>query len=288
MNKKFIAVLGVCVLLAPGSAAYALSSEIHVTRDGKTSVSGAKIMQMAGNTLFTRLYWGDAFVRFTVKTNANTKFLRATGEATTIAEINNDDLLDITGELESQSETLTIMASSIKNSSVQKEQAILSGTVTSVDLSLHQFAMKSRERGLVTINVATSTQFSKGTRTINLEHIRTGDRITKTSGDYNLSSKTLEAKSVTVYIDLNTFKPKLFVGKLMEVPAYSDVVSMKVSINKTPYTVFLNNNVAIMRNNKSTTTLQRFVAGDTLRIFGAMREIDEPIIDAEVVRNTNL
>lgn len=276
------------MLLAPFSAAYALSSEIHVTRDGKTSVSGAKIMQIAGNTLFTRLYWGDAFVRFTVKTNSDTKFLRATGEATTIAEINSGDLLDIAGELESQSETLTIMASSIKNSSVQKEQAILSGTVTGVDLSLRQFTMKSKERGAITVNVATSTQFSKGTRTIDLEHVRTGDRISKTSGDYNLSSKTLEAKNIVVYIDPNTFKPKLFIGKLIEAPTYSDAVSMKVSVNKTPYTVFLNNNVAIMRNNKSTTTLQRFVVGDTLRLYGAIREIDEPIIDAEVIRNTNL
>lgn len=287
MHKKFIILLLALLFLAPVMT-HALSSEIHVTKDGKASVSGAKIMQQAGNTFFARLYWGDAFIRFTIKTNSATKFLRGTGEGTTIDEIKDGDLLDVSGELQSQSDTLTVIASSVKNSSVQKEQATLSGTVTSVDLSLRQFIFNNKDRGAVTVNVATSTVFLKGTRTLDLEHMRVGDRISKTSGDYDVPSKTLVAQSVTIYVDPALYKPRLFVGKLAEAPSSPDATSIKVTVRDTPFTVFLDGKTVIMRNNRSTTTLQRFVAGDTIRLYGTRREVDEPIIDAEVVRNINL
>ena len=289
MKKIFTAILGITLMLLPMSAAYALSSEVNVTKDGKASVSNAKVMQIAGTTFFTRLYWGDAFVRLTIKTNSGTtKFLRATGEATTIAEIKEGDLLDVSGGLENGSNTLSLVASSIRNSSVQKEQSVISGTVTGIDLSLRNFTLSNKERGIVTANIATTTKFYKGTRTLDLEHLRIGDRITKTAGDYDIPSKTLSAESVTTYIDLNTFKQKVYTGKLTETPSATEAATIKVSINKSLYTVFLTNKTLVMRNNKSTTTLQRFVAGDAIRLYGAIREVDEPIIDAEVVRNMSL
>ncbi len=287
MQKK-ITILLLALLFSVPIAVQALSSEIHVTKDGKASVSSAKIMQIAGNTFFARLYWGDAFIRFTIKTNSATKFLRGTGEGTTIAEIKEGDILDVSGELQSQSDTLTVIASSVKNSSVQKEQMTLAGTVTGVDLSLRQFTFNNKERGVVTVSVATSTVFLKGTRTLDLEHLRVGDRVSKTSGDYDIPSKTLSAQSVTTYVDPALFKPRLFIGKLTEAPSSTNTPTIKVTISDTPFTVFLSGATTIMRNNRSTTTLQRFVAGDTIRLYGTRREVDEPIIDVEVVRNTNL
>lgn len=289
MTKKFIAVALVFATFAFAHRALAVSSEIHVTQDGKATVSSAKVMQIAGNTFYTRLYWGDSFVRFTVRANSSTKFLRATGEATTISEIKEGDILDINGELEARSDTMTLNASLIKNSSVQKEQASMTGTVISVDHSdARQFLLKSKERGVVTVKVATSTQFLKGTRTLDLEHLRAGDRITKLSGEYDIPTKTLTAKSVTIYIDMSVFKPRNFTGKLAEAPATTTATSIKVTINKIPYTINISDKTILMRNNKSTTTLQRFVTGDNLRLYGTLREVDEPIIDAEVVRNLSL
>ncbi len=287
MYKKILVTLLISLILAP-IPTFALSSEIHVTKDGKASVSSAKVMQQAGNTFFARLYWGDTFIRFTIKTNSSTKFLRATGEATTIAEIKDGDLLDVSGELQSQSDTLTINASSVKNSSVEKEQAVLSGTVTALDTSLRQFTLNNKERGLVIVKTATSTQFIKGNRSLDLEHIRIGDRIIKVSGDYDIPSKTLVATLVTTYVDPALYKPRLLIGKLIETPSPTEATTIKISVSNTPFSVFLGNNAGILRNNRSTTTIQRFIKGDTIRIYGTRREIDEPIIDAEVIRNINL
>lgn len=285
------------MILAPMAIAQVLSSEIHVTNDGKVSVSSAKIMQIAGDTFYARLYWGDAFIRFTIRTNSATKFLRGTGEGTTTAEIKEGDLVDVSGELQSQSDTLTINASSVKNSSVQKEKMTLSGTVESINLSLRQFTLNkytprvillNEGRGVVTVNTATTTMFLKGSRTLDLEHLRVSDRIIKTSGDYDIPSKTLVAESVTTYVDPALFKPRLFIGKLAEAPSSTEATTIKVTASDTLFTVFLNNKTTILRNNRSTTTLQRFVAGDTIRLYGTRREVDDPIIDAEVIRNINL
>lgn len=286
-HKKLLCILGIFFLFVPVTT-YALSSEIHVTKDGKASVSAIKVMQIAGSTFYVRLYWGDAFVRMTIKTNSTTKFLRATDEPTTIKEVREGDILDVVGELQSGTDTLTLTASSIKNSSVQKEQTTFSGIVTAVDFPLRTFTLNSKERGAIIIKTATSTQFSKGTRMLDLEHVRVGDHITKTAGDYDIPSKTLSAQSVTTYVDLALFKPRLFVGTLAETPTSVEVASIKVAANGALFTVFINDKTTILRNNRAATTLQRFVLGDTIRLYGTRREVDEPIIDAEVIRNTNL
>lgn len=287
MKNKFLITLVAIFILTP-MATYALSSEIHVTKDGKASVTSAKVMQSAGNTFFARLYWGDAFVRMTIKTNSSTKFIRATGEATTIAEIKDGDLLDVSGELESQSDTLTLVAASIKNSSVQKEQSVISGTVTALNPSTRQFTLNNKERGFVTVNISTSTIFLKGSRTLDFDHVHIGDRITKTSGDYDIPTRTLAANSVATYVDQALYKPRLFVGKLIEAPTSAGTTLLKITISEIPFTVYLGSTTTIMRNNKSTTTLERFIKGDAIRLYGTRRELDDPIIDVEVIRNTNL
>lgn len=286
MKRKILATL-IILFLSPIMIVQAVSSEIHVTKDGKAAVSSAKVTQIAGNTFYARLYWGDAFVRMTIKTNSTTKFLRAGGEATTIAEIKEGDLLDASGELQSQSDTLTLMASSVKNSSVQKEQTTLSGNVKNVDLLNRKFTLYSKERGEVTINISTSTQFTKGNRTLDLEHVRTSDRITKTSGDYDIPTKTFMAQSVITYVDPALFKPRNFVGKLTKTPSTTDT-SIKITVGEIPFTIIMGDKTTILRSNKSTTTLQRFIEGDSIRLYGVRREADDPIIDAEIIRNTNL
>lgn len=286
MKRKILTTL-VLLFFSPTMIAQAVSSEIHVTKDGRAAVSSAKVMQIAGNTFYSRLYWGDAFVRMTIKTNSATKFLRAGGEATTIAEINDGDLLDASGELQSQSDTLTLMASSVKNSSVQKEQTTLSGNVKSVDLLNRKFTLYSKERGEVTVNISTSTQFTKGNRTLDLEHVHVGDRITKTSGDYDIPTKTLATQSVVTYVDSTLFKPRNFIGKLTKTPSLTDT-SIKVTVGEVAFTVIIGDKTTILRNNKGTTTLQRFIAGDSIRLYGTRREADDPVIDAEIIRNTNL
>lgn len=283
-------VLGVFTLLAPLGNAQALSSEVSITKDGVASVSNAKVMQIAGNTFFSRLYWGDSYIRMTIKTNAKTKFFRATGEATTLAEVAVGDLLDISGELQTGVDTLTLIAHTIKNSSVQKEQAVLSGKITAIDLSLRQFTIESKKAGTVTIKVAATTPFTKGSRTIDIGHLRVGDTISKAAGDHDLATKTLSVTTapIVVHVDMTLFKPRNFVGTLTEAPN-TGATTLKVTIGGTLHIITLNDKTAIMKKDKSSIGLNRFVAGDIIRLYGTLRESDDPAIDnVEVVRNMSL
>lgn len=285
--KKYLLFLALSVLLPAFSMAFS-GSEVQITKDGTAVMNGVKVMQQAGTTFYTRLYWGDSFVRVLVKTNSKTIFYRATGELTKINEISDGNLLDIVGELESGTSGLTLIAKSIKNSSVQKEQSTFSGVVTSIDLTLRKFVINTKTAGIITIQTGTTTVFTKGSRTLDLEHVRVGDTITKTSGDYDLTTKILQATNVVTFVDPNYYKPRLFEGKLIEISGVNVPTSIKVNVSGVDYLINVSEKTLVLNKIRNTVMLGRFVVGDSIRIFGTLREVDELIIDAEVVRNTNI
>ena len=54
------------------------------------------------------------------------------------------------------------------------------------------------------------------------------------------------------------------------------------------YTVNLAQTTLVLNKVRSAALLSRFVVGDTVRIYGRIEEVDEPIIDAEILRNISL
>lgn len=285
-NTIFLALLLACSFGMPENVI--AGSVVNITKEGVASFTEAKVMQLAGGTIYARLYWGDAYVRFTIKTTNKTKFYRGTGELTTLSEIGEGNSLDVSGELESGGNTLTLIASSVKNSSVQKQQTVATGKVTSIDLGARKFTLDSKKLGLITINVKPETVFSKGNRTLDLEHVKVGDSVTRASGDYDLSAKILSADSVVTYLDLNQFKPKNYEGTLQSVGGTTLPTNVRVMIGGTSYTVNLRDKASVLNKSRSSVSLNRFMAGDQVRIYGSMVEVDEPIIDAEILRNMSL
>ncbi|MCX6701796.1 MAG: DUF5666 domain-containing protein [Candidatus Zambryskibacteria bacterium] len=289
MKNKLIFTLIILLILVPFAFTQAFSSsEVNITKDGTASISSAKIIQVAGSTFFARLYWGDLYLRLTIKTTSSTKFFRGTGELTTLSEISTGDIVDASGQIDSGSDVLTLTALSIKNSSVQKKQTTFSGKVTGVDLSGRKFMLDVKNFGVITVNINATTQFTKGSRTLDLEHVKVGDIITKTAGDYDLSTKTLVANTVLTYVDLSYYKPKNFEGVLKEVSGTVAPTSIKVLINGVSFVINITDKTSILSKNRNSTLLSRFILGDTIRIYGAIREVDDPIIDAGIIRNISL
>ncbi|TSC70087.1 MAG: hypothetical protein CEO12_584 [Parcubacteria group bacterium Gr01-1014_46] len=285
--KRDIIIFCAVFLLSPFITSAFSGSEVHITKDGLATITDTKVMQIAGGTFFTRMYWGDSYVRLTIKTNSNTKFFRGTGEPTTLSEISVGDMLDVSGEL-GGSDVLTLTAVSVKNSSVQKKQTVFSGKVQSIDLNSKSFVLDDKKVGSVTVVATSTTRFIKGNRTLDLAHIVVGDFITKVAGDYNITTKTVVADSVITYVDPNYYKPKNFQGILKEINLISVPMSVKVSIDGKLFMVKLANNTSILNKARLPVSLGRFVLEDVVRLYGAIREIDEPIIDAEILRNISL
>jgi len=265
-----------------------ISSEVVITKDGTVIVSNAKVVQLAGPTLYTRLMWGDAFIRMLVKATPSTPVYRKTGEATTVKEIAEGDFLDMEGTLESGGTSLVLIPKVIRNSSVNKLQAILGGTVTAVDTSASRFLMTTTNYGAVSINVGTSTQIVKGSRLLDLAHIVVGDTVKQATGDFNVSKKSLESKAVFVYLDPALFVPKLHLATFVSLTLIDNLPQLLVTSKGKQYTLITTKATTFLTKNKAPVVLSRFVAGDSLRLWGALKETDTPLIDVEVVRNMNL
>ena len=286
MKNKVVYFLGLVTIIFPITFVTA-GTVVNINSNGDAVILGSKVMQLAGGTLFSRMYWGDSYVRLTIRTNSSTKFYRATGEATTLSEIAEGNVLDVSGSINSGSDVLTITATSIKNESVQKKQNVFSGKVTSIDPS-GSFTLNTASYGDVTVKTDSNTQFIKGSRSLDFNHLLVGDTITKASGDYDIPTKTLQATSIVTFVVPDYYKPKNFQGILQTVTGVTPPTSITVLIDGKSYTVNITSSTSILNAVRNTVLLSRFVSGDTVRIYGAIREVDDPIIDAQILRNISL
>ena len=262
-------------------------SEIYVGKDGTVVISGAKVMQLAGRSFYTRLYWGESFLRLLVKTGPATRFERGTGEVTDYTEINEGDYLNMEGRLESGASTFTLIPTYVQNVSVQKGSKTFAGTVASVNPGAGTFTLSLKGAGIITVK-AEGAVFTKGSRTIDLARVEAGDTVTSATGVYDYNTQTLTASAVAIYLDKNLYKWQNFEGKLLETPGVNPA-SIKVSIGGTEFAVLIPSDIIVWNSaRKSVASFARFVAGDTIRLHGKRQETDTPSIEADIIRNMNL
>jgi len=267
------------------------ASQIYVDRNGHAVIGGIKVMQVAGSTYFSRLIWGESFVRITVKANSKTKFANKYGEPMLAKEIAEGDILVVEGELESASQTITVIPSVIRDISNQTQNNEFSGTVSNIRLDSDTFTLTTKTKGAITISVnnGTSTQIRKGSRIINLSSLRNGDKVTKVDGVLNHATNQMIARSVVVYVDMKTFKPRNFEGKIKEISGTTLPLVFTATVGGVDYSVKLNEATVVLNNLKKSAKLSRFEAGDKIRLYGEIEEADSPIIGkVEIIRNLDL
>ena len=267
------------------------ASQIYVDRNGYAVIGGIKVMQVAGSTYFSRLIWGESFVRITVKANSKTKFANKYGEPMLAKEIAEGDILVVEGELESASQTITVIPSVIRDISNQTQNNEFSGTVSNIRLDSDTFTLTTKTKGAITISVnnGTSTQIRKGSRIINLSSLRNGDKVTKVDGVLNHATNQMIARSVVVYVDMKTFKPRNFEGKIKEISGTTLPLIFTATVGGVDYSVKLNESTIIMNNLRKSVKLSRFEAGDKVRFYGEIEESDSLVIGkVEIIRNLDL
>ena len=267
------------------------ASQIYVDRDGHAIIGGVKVTQVAGVTYFSRLIWGESFIRLTVKTNSKTKFANKFGEPISAKEIKEGDMLVVEGELESASQTMTIIPKVVRNISNQTENNEFSGTISNIHLDSDTFTLTTKSKGPITISVnnGTTTEIKKGNRIINISSLRNGDKVTKVDGVLNHATNQMVAKNIVVYVNMNTFKPRNFQGVIKEISGATLPLNFTATVAGVDYFVKLNEKTAILNNLKNNAKLSRFEAGDRVRFYGEIEESDSLIIGkVEVLRNLDL
>ncbi len=283
-------VLG-AVLLAMfvATVAYAASpSELRISPDGKFYATNVVVYQKAGTSnFFSRVTWGNnVYVRVTVLARKDTAITKAHGEPANVNEIKEKDILDVEGRLSSGEGVLIINATRIRDTSLQVESKTISGTVASVSPESSLLVLSNTNFGpATTVTLATSTIIQKGVRVIGLRDIHQGDRIPSAVGNYDYSKNVFSASLVEVHQDKSIFVPRNFQGTLKSISATTLPATLVIAVGNTDYTVYLAEGSSVLNSSKKSSSLTRFVAGDTVRFYGGIRQTNFEEIDAEVVRD---
>ena len=259
--------------------------DFHIDKDGYVNLQQAKVYQISGTSFYARYYIGLAFVRVLIKTSPTTKVYRRFGDEIPLVQIGAGDVLNVSGKIETGADSLSLVADKIIDFSNQQEISDFKGTIVANGSIDGSFLMNTKTTGNIVITTGTTTQIRKGSRIIDSAHIHIGDQITDTTGTFDHSSNTLAANVIVVYIDMKQFTPKNFQGTLK---AVLNPQTLTFTTGGKDYNVVLSGATQILNNKKNPALLQRFVVGDTIRIYGAIQESDDPIINAEIVRNIDL
>ncbi len=260
--------------------------EVHIYDNGSVLIHGARVEQVAGSTIYTKVYWGLAFLRLTIRTSDKTTFVKKNGSETKISDIKVGDFITIEGDFYSGTSSLDVTARKIKNWSLQTETGEYSGDVVSFSNTPGGFSMQAKD-GLVTVKPVSGAQIKKGNLVINLDLIKVGDKVTIV-GTYDRLKKEISATFISVYQNMKLFEPKLYEGTLVSVGSdSSSVVIFNKKENKN-YTVKIGAKTSIVNKAKAKVSLKRFATDDYIRVWGTLREDDYTAVDAEVVRNVDL
>ena len=260
--------------------------DFHIDKNGKVKVNQAKVMQVSGTTFYARYYMGLAFIRMLIKTNPNTKVFRKFGDEIPLNQIVAGDTINIEGEIESGADNLSVIAHKLTNFSNQKAIDNFRGVISAIGSTTRSFILTAKNDVLM-VTIGTTTQIKKGNRIISTDLIRNGDIVTDAVGTYDHKTKILDANVVVIYIDKNIFAERNFEGTLKSISTGS-TPTLTVNTEGKDYSIILTSDTTIINKNRKPVSVKRYLEGDTVRIYGAIREAEEPIIDAQIVRNIDL
>ncbi len=286
MRMKYALLTIIGVLLSVPVLAHAdITSDIQVKPDGSFVGKNMVLMQRNEGNFFTRATWGQMFVRVTVISTGDTTFTRSYGESATVNDFKVGDLLDIEGKLSSGEGVLTVAPKNIRNVSLIRAEKQFTGTVSGTSVGDMTVQLLRKKEGPTTLQLTSTTTITKGARTITLSDIQKGDTILSASGEYDYGKNVLKATSIDVFQDPSLFVPKNFQGTLKSLSASTLPTVATISIDGVDYTVYLGAKTAVLNTAKKPAQLVRFVVGDTVRLYGAIRKDTLTAIDAEVIRD---
>ncbi len=171
--------------------------EVHINHGGKVLVRGAQVTAIDGSTISATTMFGGYTMIWTVKTGADTQFIRKHNGASSIAEISVGDVISFAGMFDTTASTPTVNSNIIKDWSIQKIDQVLSGKVKTVNAGAQSFVLATERKGDVTVQTNASTIITSGTTTANFSAITVGAKI-KATGVWNSVTNVLTASKVRV------------------------------------------------------------------------------------------
>lgn len=167
LKQLGVGVLGVALLATPALTlardtsynprAVGSSIEVMISQNGRVVVRGAQVTQVSGSTLTARTMWNDTSITWTVRTDSDTDFVRKSGSAADISDIDTGDYVSFSGNF-AGSGAFTVDADVVKNWSLSENRTVFTGRITDVDDN--DFTLETAGRGTITVETTSSTDYT--------------------------------------------------------------------------------------------------------------------------------
>jgi len=262
------------------------TTEVHISDNGKVLVRGAKVSAVSSSSITASNSWGSAVITWTVTPSTNAQFVRRFGGASALNEIQVGDFVSFSGDIDSSMASLNVKAAIIKDWSLQERQ-VFSGTVKSIDAANSAFVLTT-SHGDINVKMAANATITKGGSTAAFADIQVGARLTDVRGVYNSASNTLMADSVKIFVNTALLEKRIFEGTVKAINGTTVPTTLVVTTENKDYTVNLAADTSILTNTWLRGALANVHIGDHVRIYGAVETQNNLIIDATVIRDTNL
>ena len=110
--------------------------EVHITKNGKALVRGARVTGVSGSDIMATTTWGSATINWTVHTASSTQFVyRGGSSGVSISDIKSGDIISFSGAVSPNAPAFTVNATVVKDWSVTKpkvEKMTLQGKLKSL------------------------------------------------------------------------------------------------------------------------------------------------------------
>lgn len=287
--EEIPAVVPVAITLAAsGPIAVGTTLESHINNDGTVVLRGAKITAISGSAITITQTWGTYLSTWVVAIDPTTGLVRRYGATSSLAEFSVGDYVAVKGMLDTTKSVQTVSAKTIRDYSIQKENATFAGTVLSIDANTKSFVIATEKRGNQTILTSSSTTFKQGNAIMSFSALLVGQKISKTSGVWNNLTNSMQAEKVDIYQNTALLNKRTFEGTLKGVSASSSLpTTIVLTVGTMDFTVNIPAGISVLSKNWLTTPLTTFVVGDKVRVYGAVEPTNTSVIDASVVRDTS-
>lgn len=166
--------------------------EVMIADNGKTTVRGAKVTDVSGNTITAQTIWDASSITWTVRTDGDTDFIQKNGSGSSIEDIEDGDYVSFSGTLSSGS-SFSVDADVVKNWSLAENRVSVAGTVTDVDSD--RFTVSTHNHGNVTVRVDNGTEYLGALEVLGDIDV---DAKVIAYGAYDPDTKVLTASSVSL------------------------------------------------------------------------------------------
>lgn len=190
----FLVLVALLVFAWGSNAAQADEGQVSIAGNGQTMIRNATVTAISGPTLTIATGWGETKLLWRVETTGSTAFFPQMSSSDALEAIKVGDRVSLSGTLDMSAARPTILASALRDNSLENTAARLSGTVLELDPRNSTFTLATAS-GTITVSMASRSVIVRDGSPIGLTRLEVGESV-EVSGSHNLVTHTLRAAKV--------------------------------------------------------------------------------------------